>query len=71
MGYHLIQPPFTLEFSKMSKDELLEYFDWFKGMLDGRIAELAAAIQVSPGFESWRPDRTRASLDMSSTNGDL
>jgi hypothetical protein len=63
MTYEIIQPPFTLKFREMSRKELDDYFQWFLSMIPDRIAELAKAVQTTPGFEEWQPDRTPASLD--------
>ena len=63
MTYRTIQPPFTLEFHKMPKDELRAYYHWFQGQIPGRIPELEQAVQETPGFERWRADATPSSLD--------
>ncbi len=63
MTYQIIQPPFTLKFREMSRNELDDYFRWFMGVIPGRIDELARAVQTTPGFEDWQPDYTSASLD--------
>lgn len=64
MTYATIQPPFTLKFREMSKKELKDYFEWFLGMIPQRIIGLAAAVGETPGFETWQPDCTPASLDV-------
>jgi hypothetical protein len=46
----------------MSKKELKDYFQWFMGMSPERVTELTGAVTQTPGFESWRPDGTSASL---------
>lgn len=63
MPYATIQPPFTLEFREMSKQELEDYFRWFLDLVPQRTNELAGAVRQSPGFEAWQPDGTSASLD--------
>jgi hypothetical protein len=63
MAYTTIQPPFTLKFGEMSKHELKDYFRWFFDVLPQRTGELAEAMRQSPGFETWQPDQTPASLD--------
>jgi len=63
MTYKVIQPPFTLKFREMSRKELTDYFQWLLGILPDRINELANAVRLAPGFETWRPDKTPASLD--------
>jgi len=47
----------------MSQKELKDYFQWFMNALPQRINELAGAVRQSPGFETWQPDFTPASLD--------
>lgn len=63
MPYATIQPPFTLKFREMSKQELKDYFRWFFDVLPHRTRELAETVRQSPGFETWQPDQTPASLD--------
>jgi hypothetical protein len=63
MAYNLIQPPFTLEFFKMSKPELKEYFDWFIASIPERIAELEKAVTEMPGYRTWKADYTPESLN--------
>src|SRR6266536_3870626 len=63
MPYATIQPPFTLKFREMSKQELKDYFRWFFEVLPERNGVLAEAVQRTPGFESWQPDQTPSSLD--------
>ena len=62
MSYETIQPPFTLEFTKMSKDELRNYDKWFRSQMPVRIGQLAAAVRETPGFIAWEPDFTPESL---------
>ncbi len=62
MTYQIIQPPFTLEFSKMSKNELKAYDKWFRSEIPIRIRELAHAVGESPAFASWQPDFKPESL---------
>lgn len=63
MPYATIQPPFTLKFREMSKQELKAYYRWFFAVLPQRRNELAEAVCQSPGFEMWQLDDTPASLD--------
>ena len=63
MPYTTVQPPFTLEFDHMSRQELDAYATWFHGAIARRINELTAAVRETPGFGGWRPDYTPASLD--------
>ncbi len=42
MTYQIIQPPFTLEFSKMSKNELKAYDKWFRS----EIRVMATGLQA-------------------------
>ncbi len=62
MSYQVIHPPFTLDFYKMSRKELTDYYTWFMLMLPERVKELAKAVELTPGFKTWRPDRTPESL---------
>src|ERR1700741_1037792 len=62
-AYSTIQPPFTLNFAEMSKQELKAYFKWFQEIVPERIEQLAATVQSSPGFENWRADFSPDSLD--------
>lgn len=63
MDYAIIQPPFTLKFAEMSKNELKEYFAWFQNILPQRLGELTGAVHQTPGFENWRADFTENSLN--------
>jgi hypothetical protein len=47
----------------MSKKDLKDYYQWFINAVPKGINELAEAVQQTPGFETWRPDCTPASLD--------
>lgn len=62
--YSLVHPPFSLEFTKMSKAELRAYAAWFHDTDGERVAELVRAVQATPGFKGWLPDETPESLDM-------
>lgn len=64
MSYQIIQPPFTLAFTSMSKKEIKEYFKWFLDILPVRIAVLSRAVKDRHGFETWEPDFSMASLDL-------
>lgn len=61
--YSIVQPPFTLEFTKMSKAELKAYAEWFHQTNAERVGELVRAVQATPGFEKWLPDETPESLE--------
>ncbi len=62
MTYSNIQPPFTLKFHEMPKPEVKAYGAWFLESIPTRMAELAAAVQQTPGVEGWEPDLTVDSL---------
>jgi hypothetical protein len=47
----------------MPKKELREYYAWFQDIMPQRIDELASAVRLSPGFETWRPDYKPDSLN--------
>src|SRR5260370_39616279 len=64
MSYKIVQPPFTLKFREMSKQELKSYYKWFLDVMSERIQELTEAVKVTPGFEFWCPDETPASLEL-------
>jgi hypothetical protein len=63
MPYSTIQPPFTLKLRDMPKKELHQYYQWFMDILPHRLDELVAAVNETPGFESWHADYTPASLE--------
>jgi hypothetical protein len=60
--YRIIEPPFTLKFREMSRQELNDYFEWFQIVRPQRIEELIQAVKESPGFEDWRADYSPGSL---------
>ena len=64
MGYTIIQPPFTLKFREMPKKELEAYRDWFHAIAPERIDELSKSVKTTPGFQSWKSDRSPESLDL-------
>jgi hypothetical protein len=64
MTYQIIQPPFTLKFREMSKQELEDYFVWFQNILPQRLDILMCAAQQKTEFEIWQPDFTPLSLDL-------
>ncbi len=63
MPYTTIQPPFTLEMTEMSRQELRAYFEWFMSVMPERIEELHKAVNESPEFERWSADGSPSSLD--------
>jgi hypothetical protein len=63
MTYKINQPPFTLDFPKMSKKELRAYAVWFHAVSDERISELSKVITSTIGFENWVADLKPPSLD--------
>jgi hypothetical protein len=63
MSYRHIAPPLTKPFEQMTEAELRAYLDWFTRSVPARIAELHSYVTSDRTFESWRPDRTPASLD--------
>jgi hypothetical protein len=64
MQYSIIQPPFTLKFREMSKQELKDYYQWFREIIPERVTELARAVRSASEFENWQPDCTPESLDV-------
>lgn len=62
MPYIIISPPFTLQFTEMSKAELKAYFDWFLSQIPIRLSILESYVKETPGFESWSANFTAASL---------
>ena len=63
VAYSIIQPPFTLKFREMPKNELEAYRDWFHAITPERIAELTKVVNATPGFQTWRPDGAPGSLE--------
>lgn len=63
MNYSTIQPPFTLRFFDMTKEELIAYAVWFHDSVPGRIAELTSTVKGTPGYERWEPNLTPESLE--------
>ncbi|MBC7251337.1 MAG: hypothetical protein H5T62_13750 [Anaerolineae bacterium] len=63
MEYEVIQPPFTLEFRNMSREEAIRYFNWFMEQIPIRIRVLERAVQSTAGYEDWQADYTPASLE--------
>ncbi len=63
MKYQIIQPPFTLKFREMGKEELKEYYKWFMAVMPNRIAQLEKIINIprrkrrgiKPSHESMLP----------------
>ena len=62
--YETIQPPFSLEFREMSKQELRDYARWFHASIEQRISQLEGAIRATPGHETWDATYRRDSLDV-------
>jgi hypothetical protein len=62
MTYQIIQPPFTLEFTKMSKDQLRAYDEWFRTQIPLRVRELTDAVRETAEFSGWDADFTPESL---------
>jgi hypothetical protein len=62
MTQEILQPPFTLKFREMARKELKAYSEWFHAQIPDRIMEVAKAVQLTPGYESWQADLTPASL---------
>jgi hypothetical protein len=63
MRYEVIQPPFTLKFREMSKQELGEYAAWLRGIGDLRMSQLEANVSAALGYESWTATFTPQSLE--------
>jgi hypothetical protein len=61
--YKIIEPPFTLKFDEMSKQELKDYNAWFLNQIPERIAILEKAVRSTVGFADWRVDYSPESLD--------
>src|SRR5947199_7102280 len=61
MTYQVLQPPFTLRFDEMSKDELRSYYSWFMEIRLDRIALLERTVQLQ--VPKWRADLSTASLE--------
>jgi hypothetical protein len=63
MMYETIQPPFTLKFREMSKQELGDYGRWFHASVQQRISLLEEAVRATPGYQTWTTTYQRDSLD--------
>jgi hypothetical protein len=60
--YNVIKPPFTLQFSEMSEEELRRYFRWFLDIIPKRLEELRKAVNSTPGFDEWQADGSVGSI---------
>jgi hypothetical protein len=63
MPYGIIQPPSTLKFHEMSKQELVDYGRWFHASAPERMSQLEDAVQSTRGYESWVATCEPDSLD--------
>lgn len=63
MNYKNIAPPFTLEFTEMTKKELRDHYNWFLSVIPDRIKILTEAVKTTRGFKDWEADCTPESLD--------
>jgi len=64
MSYQVIQPPFTLNFTEMTKEELQEYFAWFQSILEERVSELSAHVREDSLTSNWEPDHSPSSVEV-------
>lgn len=64
MNYPTVQPPFTLAFREMSKNELKAYNEWFHKVMPERIQVLTAAVKSTSGYEHWAADMSPESLEV-------
>lgn len=62
MPYSIIQPPFTLKFTEMTKKELKDYYSWFQNILPLRLEKLITSVKETRSFESWHADFSPESL---------
>lgn len=62
MNYNLIEPPFSLNFSKFSKGESESYFEWVRSVSDYRLAELIAEVSRTALSEEWTANYSPTSL---------
>lgn len=62
MEYEIIQPPSTLKFRAMSREEANNYYGWFMEQIPIRIRVLERAVQSTAGYEGWIADYTPGSL---------
>jgi hypothetical protein len=60
MPYSTIQPPFTLKFLEMSREELNGYGEWFFSVMPERTAILESVVRES--VPSWKADLSPDSL---------
>lgn len=64
MSYTIIQPPFTLIFREMSKQELKDYNIWFHNIMNERIDILTEIVKSTHGYEFWEPNYSPDSLNL-------
>lgn len=62
MFYKVVQPPFTLQFTEMTKPELRQYFAWFLKVMPERLQILGQAVSTTPGFTNLILDGSIESL---------
>jgi hypothetical protein len=60
--YNFVKPPFRLKFREMPRNELRAYAKWFHEVTPLRIEELTKAVNLSEGYQSWRPEYNPKSL---------
>jgi hypothetical protein len=69
MDYHLFPLPDLPPFVERSKEQSLEYFQWYKLVLPNRVEILENAVITSVGsnYRTWKADKTFLSLDVLNT----
>mgnify|MGYP006966082550 CR=1 FL=1 len=63
MDYFIIDPPLIVPFSEMTKIQAKKYFNWYKGQIPSRIAQLTKLITSTNGYENWHCDYSPDSLN--------
>jgi hypothetical protein len=62
VNYQVIQPPFSLKFNEMTKDDVRQYFHWFMGIMPERLETLGRAVRDTPGYQDQVLDGSPQSL---------
>lgn len=63
MSYRTIQPPFSLKFREMAREDLKSYAHWYLEAIPQRVAELARAIRQSEIGAGWESNFSPTSLE--------
>jgi hypothetical protein len=64
MTYLMLENWFAIDFDRVPKKELREYFDQFLKIIPQRIVELAATVGQTPAIEQWKPNYSPVSVEL-------